>query len=67
MKNKGILLKIAGIRKAIKGLKVVRKLRRLRKPGTQEDVQLKTSHFTIIIYIKFIKKLSITQIISYKS
>jgi len=48
-------------------LRALKRLKEFRKPGTQEDVQLKILYFVIIIYTKFIKKLSIIQAISYRS
>jgi len=67
MENKNILLKIAKIKKVIKGLKAVKRLKWLEKLKRQENVQLEALYFTIIIYIKSIKKLKIAQIIGYKS
>ena len=54
--NKDIILKIVKVKKVITQLKALKRLKKFRKPGTQEDVQLKVSRFILIIYAKFIKK-----------
>jgi len=48
-------------------LKVLKRLKEFRKLGIQKDIQLEVSRFILIIYTKFIKKLSIAQAIGHRS